>query len=267
MTFLYFFPGMLLLYDNTFEGFLSAVFECYSRKIEPLDICPEAHHQETMFIRKENIVTDIMHADRVWNGLQNKLSPETRQLPYTAFLSGEKGIEMTLYRFIRLAFASPVPIGGNYGDPDVLMVRKAARSVAKEAMRMMQFIRFQRTRDDIYYAPISPAYDVMPMILRQFKNRFADQVWLIYDLNRDYGFFYNRQTIEEVVIAEKSFNAVDGAMPHGMLQEDEAVYQLMWNQYCRSITIRERLNLKLQKQHMPKRYWKFLPEKKASGRH
>lgn len=252
---------MLLLYDNTFEGFLSVVFECYSRKTEPVDICPETHHQEAMFIRKENIVTDSMHADRVWKGLQKKLTPETSQLPYSAFLSGEKGIEMALYRFIRMAFSSPIPITGNYGDPDVLMVRKAARRVMKEAMRMLQFIRFQRTRDDIYFAPISPAYDVMPLILKQFKNRFADQLWLIYDLRRDYGFFYDRQNTQEVVMAEKSFNAVNGAIPSGLLQEDEAIYGQMWNDYCQNITIRERLNLKLQRQHMPKRYWKFLPEK------
>jgi len=252
---------MLFLYDNTFEGFLSVVFECYSRKIEPVNISPETNHQEILFIRKEKIVTDRIHADRVWKGLQKKLTPETRQMPYSAFLSGENGIEMALYRFIRMTFASPVPVTGNYGDPDVLMVRKAARRVMQEAMRMLQFVRFQRTRDDIYFAPISPAYDVLPMILQQFKSRFADQVWLIYDLRRDYGFFYDRQTIEEVTLTEKSFNTFNGTLSSGLLQEDEAMYMRMWNDYCQSITIRERLNLKLQKQHMPKRYWKFLPEK------
>ncbi len=252
---------MLFLYDDTFEGFLSAVFECYLRKIEPVNICSETHHQEILFDLKEKILTDSAHADRVWKGLQKKLTPETRQLPYTAFLSGEKGIEMALYHFIQMAFASPVPVASDYGDPEVLMIRKAARRVMQEAMRMVQFIRFQRTRDDIYFAPISPAYDVLPMILQQFKNRFADQVWLIYDLRRDYGFFYNRQTIEEVTLTEKSFSAANGSISSDLLQEDETVYRRMWNDYCQSITIRERLNLKLQKQHMPKRYWKFLPEK------
>jgi probable DNA metabolism protein len=254
---------MLFLYDNTFEGFLSVIFECYSRKIEPVNICPEKNHQEILFIHKEKIITDLLHADRVWKGLQKKLTPDTCQLPYTAFLSGETGIEMALYRFIKLVFASPVPITSDYGNPDVLMVRKAARKVMLEAMRMVQFIRFQLTLDDIYFAPVNPAYDVLPMILQQFKSRFADQVWLIYDLRRDYGFFYDHQTIEEVTLSEKSFSAANGNMPSGLLQEDEAVYQRMWNDYCQSITIRERLNLKLQKQHMPKRYWKFLPEKKV----
>jgi probable DNA metabolism protein len=66
---------------------------------------------------------------------------------------------------------------------------------------------------------------------------------------------------EEVTLTEKSFNAFNGTLTPGLLQEDEVKYKRMWNDYCQSTTIRERLNLKLQKQHMPKRYWKFLPEK------
>jgi probable DNA metabolism protein len=253
---------MILAYDGTFEGFLSVVFECYSRKLEPTNIASENNLQETMFIEKEFINTNIVNAGRVWKGLQQKLKSELNQLPYSAFLSNEEGIEMALLKFIQMAFASPVPIEGNFGDPDILMVRKAARRVMKEAMRVLQFIRFQRTLDDIYFAAFTPDYDVLPMALKHLKNRFTDQSWLVYDLKRDYGFFYNLQTIEEVTLNEKSFNTKNGAVPLNLLKEDETSYQTMWKGYCQNIIIRERLNLKLQKQHMPKRYWKFLPEKK-----
>jgi probable DNA metabolism protein len=254
---------MILVYDGTFEGYLSVVFECYSRKLEPTNIASENNLQETMFVEKEFIATETVHSDRVWRGLQQKLSTATNQLPYSAFLSGEEGIEMALLRFVQMAFSSPVPIEGNFGDMDVLTVRKAARRVMKEATRMLQFIRFQRTLDDIYFSAISPDYDVMPMTLKHLKERFADQLWVVYDLKRNYGFFYNRQTIEEITLNEKSFNTANGEVPLNLLQEDEAFYQTAWKGYCQNITIRERLNLKLQKQHMPKRYWKFLPEKKV----
>ena len=254
---------MVLVYDNTFEGFLSVVFECYSRKLEPTNICPAKHLQQTMFTLKEHIVTDTTYAERVWKGLQKKMDFESCQLPYKAFLSGDEGIELALYRFIQLVFELPIPIEENYGDPNVLIVRKAARKVMKEAMRMIELIRFQRTRDDIYFAPISPDYDVLPMILKHFKSRFTDQQWLIYDLKRDYGFFYNLRAVEEVVLNEKNFHANNGQIFPNMLQDGEQAYQTMWSSYCQNLTIRERLNLKLQKQHMPKRYWKFLPEKMA----
>jgi probable DNA metabolism protein len=255
---------MILLYDDTFEGFLSVIFECYRRKIMPKRILPEKNFQETLFVYKESVPTDPVHADRVWQGLIKRLSPSTRYVPLSAFLSGDLDIEMALFRFVRLAFTMDKPIGDNFSDPDVLMVRNASRKVMREAHRMVQFVRFQLTRDNIYFAAISPEYDVLPIIMQHFRDRFADQNWLVYDLKRDYGYYFNTADVEEVSLSEKVFNVADGSVRSDMLEEGESVYQTMWNDYCSSITIRERLNLRLQKQHMPRRYWKFLPEK--SGR-
>jgi probable DNA metabolism protein len=43
--------------------------------------------------------------------------------------------------------------------------------------------------------------------------------------------------------------------------EKEELYQRLWQQYFTSVNIAARKNTKLHIQHMPKRYWKFLPEK------
>lgn len=249
------------LYDGTFDGFLSVVFECYARKEEPSYISGIKDHQCNLFTGKEFVATDTARAQRVWKGLQKIQDSNSLQLLFSAFLSGDEGIEMALYRFIVLSFSSDKPVKDDYGDPAVLTVRKASRKVMREAMRMMQFIRFQRTRDDVYFAAVSPDYDVIAMITKHLKNRFADQQWLVYDTRRDYGYYYDGNSIEEVVIKEKSFSTANGSVSSGVLQEEEVFYRTMWQNYCAKITIRERLNLKLQRQHMPKRYWKFLPEK------
>ena len=254
---------MILLYDGSFEGFLSVIFECYAQKIAPENICAEPDFQEQMFSPKLFIHTNPSHSFRVWKGWQTKLSTEMNQLPFQAFLSNEPGMEMKLYRFAQIAFASTVLTEGNYGDPEILAIRKAARRVMQEAMRMLQFVRFQLTKDNIYFSGIRPRYDVLPMTIQHFQDRFADQQWIVYDMKRDYGFFYNLKTVEEITLDEKAFNIQDGTVPSSVLQEGEANYQNLWKDYCKSITIKERLNLKLQKQHMPKRYWKLLTEKKT----
>ncbi|HKK80978.1 MAG TPA: TIGR03915 family putative DNA repair protein [Prolixibacteraceae bacterium] len=254
---------MILLYDGSFEGFLSVIFECYAHKIEPEDICTEEMFQGTMFSEKITVPTHKQHAHRVWKGWQHKLSRELNQLPFLAFLSGEKGIEMRLLHFARLSFASPITVEGNYGDEQVLAIRKASRRVTQEAMRMIEFVRFQLTRDGIYFSGIRPRYDVLPMTLKHFKDRFADQRWLLYDMKRDYGFYYNLEGVEEVTLNDKAFNVTDSKVQPDMLEEGEEAYQRLWANYCENITIKERLNLKCQKNHMPRRYWKFLPEKKV----
>lgn len=253
---------MILLYDGTFEGFLSVVFDCYAQKLDPNHIHPTDCFQHNLVDSTIYISTDQVKSDRVWKGLQKKMSSHLDQLPYLAYLSGQEGIEMNLLRFIRKAFATEQSIEGNFSDPDVLSVRKASRLVSREAMRMMQFIRFQKTLDGIYFSAIRPDFNVLPMVLKHFKSRFADQQWIIYDLKRDYGYHYNGVTIEEIEMKEKIFNTFDGSVPMDIIMEEEVGYQSLWKKYCSNITIRERLNLKVHKQHLPKRYWKYLIEKR-----
>ena len=193
--------------------------------------------------------------------MQRKLHQRNRDLPFVAFLSEQAGIEMMLYRFIRRLFDTKFSIETDYGDPDVLQLKKIERQVLKEASRLLQFVRFQETKDGVYFAPVEPEFDILPFGIRHFKNRFADQQWLIYDLKRDYGFFYDLKTVQEIVLSEKTFSEFDGKVARNLLQEDEVGYQTLWKSYFESINIKERKNAKLQRQHMPKRYWKFLPEK------
>ena len=45
-----------------------------------------------------------------------------------------------------------------------------------------------------------------------------------------------------------------------MYDESETLYQALWKQYMTSVNIAARKNLRLQVQHMPRRYWKHMPE-------
>ncbi len=253
-----------ILYDGTFEGFLSVVFECYAQKLVPIDICRESTFQENLFIEKMTICRDEQKAARVWSSLQQKLHQRNRNLPLLVFLSESPGIEMKLYRFIRRVFDSERRIETDYGDQDVLELKKIERQVLRETMRILQFVRFQQTKDDLYFSAIEPQYDVLPFTVQHFKNRFADQLWLIYDLKRDYGIFYDLKETREVVLSEKTFSETNGQVSANLLEEREETYQTLWKAYFDNINIPERKNAKLQLQHMPRRYWKFLPEKRLS---
>ncbi|MGD9558140.1 MAG: TIGR03915 family putative DNA repair protein [Mangrovibacterium sp.] len=251
----------IILYDGSFDGFLSAVFACYARRIDPHDICRETAWQGKLFPTPVRIVTDGQKAARVWNALRLRLHKNHKNMPFFAFLSQDTGIEMILYRFIRKMFNSPKSVETDYGDADSLELRRAERKVMQEAVRIHQFVRFQETRDGLYFAPVEPAFDVLALTLGHFKSRFARQKWLIYDVRRDYGFFYDLQQTHRVVLTEKTFSPLDGKLEDQMAAEQEQTYQTLWKDYFNHITIGERKNLRLQRQHMPARYWKFLPEK------
>jgi hypothetical protein len=46
-----------------------------------------------------------------------------------------------------------------------------------------------------------------------------------------------------------------------MMAADEEMFQELWKGYFKAMTIKERINPRLQRQHMPKRFWKYLTEK------
>lgn len=251
---------LIYTYDKSFDGLLSCVFESYNRKEIPEQI---QAYQEILplFSEKLRIITDTDKSDRVYNGLKRKISFTALRMLYVCFLSEINTIEMTIFRYIRKAFENEKSIEMNFADPDVLSLSQIYKKVQKEEERMRQFVRFQKTTDGIFFAYIEPKYNVLPLTIDFFKDRFADQAWILYDAKRKYGFYYDLNQVEEVNFENLDVCPETGRLPLNKMDEKEQYFQIMWKDYLKSVTIQERKNLKLQRQHMPKRIWKFLTEK------
>src|SRR5215213_3603788 len=103
---------------------------------------------------------------------------------YRAFLSEENGIEHVLLQYAQYAFSKKQSIESDYFNPAVLTVVQTSKKVYREKHRMEAFIRFQLTADGLFYAICQPDFNVLPLIEKHFKSRYADQRWLIYDSKR-----------------------------------------------------------------------------------
>lgn len=251
----------ILVYDGSMAGLLTCIFEVYERKMAEVSI-NKAIQQQDAFATVLNIGTDKVKAERVWRGLKGKLSNEALDQFYYCHLSEITGIEDILLGFARYAFACDKNIEADFGHPAVLMVAQTARKVWREKHRMEAFVRFQQLKDGIYYSGIEPDHDVLPLILPHFKSRYADQDWLIYDMKRRYGIYYNksRSEVEEVTL-EWTENPKALTPESAIFEPEEVHYQQLWKDYFKHTGIPERKNLKLHIQHVPRRYWKYLTEK------
>ncbi|MGE0017514.1 MAG: TIGR03915 family putative DNA repair protein, partial [Bacteroides sp.] len=124
-----------------------------------------------------------------------------------------------------------------------------------------QFVRFQKAADGTFFAAFEPMYNVLALAIPHFKDQFSDQKWIIYDLKRSYGYYYDLNTVEEITLETEATHLVSGMLDETQMAEDEKLFQEMWKTYFKSIAIKERINPKLHKQNMPVRYWKHLTEK------
>lgn len=252
-----------VLYDGTFDGLLCAVFDVYYYKYKNVDICPAYRFQGNIFQQPHEVHNDPVHKERVWKGLEKKLSIEALDQLYYSFLSELPGIENTLLHYMQYAFDTSVYMEKDFSSSAVLAITQTAKKVWREKHRMEAFVRFQQTSDGLYYAFIEPDYNVLPLISKHFQQRYADQSWLIYDGKRQYGIYYDLNQVAEVQV---SFNKAtkQGQDARPAYDKNEVMYQQLWLQYFKSINIAARKNTKLHIQHMPRRYWKHLPEKKPS---
>ncbi|ALL06682.1 DNA metabolism protein [Pedobacter sp. PACM 27299] len=253
---------MIYVIDGSLESLLCAVFEWFERKPGKVVLQLEKHHQPDAFSSEFYVHNDAKKADRVWTGLKSKLNPGWMRRFYCTFLSESVQAYNSLFEFTCYIFSNPAGAEANYGNANVLAVAQTAKKVEREKHRMEAFIRFQLSADGIFYCGVDPDFNVLPLILNHFKNRYADQQWIIYDLKRHYGLYYNLEQVEEVSLSpeeEKNLNRPTAALQDGK----EKLYARLWKDYFKSTNIAARKNTKLHVQHVPKRYWKYLTEKQA----
>lgn len=248
-------------FDNTFEGLLTLVFESYRLKLFPDEILSGEGSQNILFGSTITVETDDRKAERVWNGIVARSSEENAHRIYRVFLAGMPDTPALLFKYIQLIIDSGKNEETNFSHPIVVEINKLHQKVCKEAHRINMFVRFQKTVEGSYYASFAPMYDVLPLCIPHFRDRFADQLWIIYDLKRNYGFFYDLTTTSKVTFDELKVNTQNGQLHHSLLDDDEKLFQQLWKQYYKSICIQERKNDKVHRQFLPKRFWKYLPEK------
>lgn len=253
----------VVVYDGTFAGLLTAVFDVYDYKMKDVNIVPPELNQSSLFSDTHTVHTDNAKASRVYSGLEQYLSAQGIRDLYVAYLSGLKNIENTILQYIQYVFKAKTNIHRDYSHPAVLSIVDTIKKVRREKHRMEAFVRFQLTKDQLYYSIVQPDFNVLPLISTHFEKRYADQRWLIYDTLRKYGIYYDLNTVQEVYM---DFNAElqQGQFIESIHDEKEELYQMLWKQYFESVNIQARKNIKLHIRHMPRRYWKYLPEKKPS---
>lgn len=254
----------VFLYDGSFEGLLSCVFESYRTQIIPDKIENKERHQPILLGQTIEIVTDVAQAERVLKGLDKRTQGRAHSLFYKLFLSEDAQMEVLLHRIARLIIESGSDeVLENYANPFVLKVSQIIKMMNREIHRMHAFVRFQKTNDNLYYATIAPDFDVLPLIGEHFQKRYADQSWIIFDTKRKYGIFYDQKDEIAVITIEDRISKSDmGQTTDAKEDEKEKIYQTLWESYFHSVNIKERKNIKLHLRHVPKRYWKYLTEKK-----
>ena len=163
----------IFLYDHTFEGLLTSVFEAYSRRTFPDALLLEGEPLPLFYDGLFTVVTDEEKAGRVWRGLQKKLSSTALACLAQCWLAEEPETPMLLFRYIRKAIDAPRSIETNFADPDVLEFSRMWKRVDWERIRLLQFCPFPESCGRYFLCGCQARENALPLVTEHFKDRFC----------------------------------------------------------------------------------------------
>lgn len=238
-------------FDGTFEGLLSAVFLCYQKKERPV-LVSENPFTPSFFSTVHKIKTNDARATRVNNKLKTILHRNNYLRLTRAFKSGQSGKSHVCFSYILKIIDGGKDLSDNYADSDIYNLKIISDKVFAEIHRFKGFVRFEKTVSGIYYAKISPDNDIVTELLPHFATRYKNIPFIIHDVRREIYACHNNDN-----------NAVFLDKPERLnefLASSDKIPTL-WKKYYDSVNIPQRLNEKLMKSYMPRRYHVYMPEK------
>lgn len=242
---------IVYLYDGSFEGMLTCVYQAYYSEVKPEKIFSEFQYKGDLFHQTTFIVTDHEKAHKVGAAIITQLSETFFHKLVNAFYSEDYDMASHIYHLVRYGFKAGGDVIMHASHPLVSNVVDLANAVGRETHLLVGLVRFMKLKGGIYYCQFSPTYNQVPLLAEHFSNRLNDQVWVIHDLERNLAVFYDKTSwyINEFYGLE-SFE----------LDDEEMLYQSLWKTFHKHIAIKERINPTLQRSFMPKKYWKYLIE-------
>jgi hypothetical protein len=146
------------------------------------------------------------------------------------------------------------------GNPDAETAFAAAHRVWKELDRLRGLLRFSPGAGGVHTARCAPDHFVLPGLAGHFTIRFGEAPWAIIDERRGLALVRGAGAEARILPLEEAPRsiAVSGQDPEGSGDP----WEELWRRYHRVIANESRANPGLQTQLMPRRYWKYLPEKR-----
>ena len=241
----------IYIYDGTFEGLLSIVFDCFVEKVIPRGIATKENMEANFLDSFEERKTDYEKSTRIFNGIVKNISYDTLYNSYYAFLSNVNSKELNILKYLLNGFIIGPKIETMLSLDFVFAVHSMRKRMLKEADKLKGLLRFIEIKDNLFYASIHPSNNVIENLGHHFIRRLPMQNFVIHDKNRNIAFIYNQQDYQIVEASSLCINSVS---------EKEKDYEKLWSAFFKTVAIKERTNPKLQMQFMPKKYWKDLVE-------
>lgn len=237
--------------ESIFTGIYDAWDSRYGHDNIRIDIKTDTEQGYSMELFSDYIYieTDTNKAKKVARSIQQKISCQAYDMVCNGICSDSIYKADIIYRFLIQGFLIGSKVLDYITNDSVMKLFDLDRKYNRERHHFLGFLRFQETKNHVLLAKIKPCNDIIRSIAEHFSERLPNEDFIIYDEGRctaivhrsGYGYIYIKTDDTDI----KKF--IDTT-------ETEEEYVILWKTFFDSIAIKERKNLNLQRNNLPKKY-------------
>lgn len=249
----------IFLCEDNIEGIFTGIYDIWESRLPKDSIklsCDEEGNYE-LFSEYIHVETDMLKADKVAKTIRQRFGEINYTSISQAACSNEKDKANAIFRTIQYGLTSKAPrrLMEHLKDENICRVFELSRAVGNESHHLLGFVRFKELVNKVLCAVIEPKNDVVALIAPHFSDRLPNENWMIYDKGRSLAAIHQNRG-HWGIIKSNEFNSE----LFESVSDKEIEFENLWKGFCNSISIKERENLKLQRQNLPLRFQKDMVE-------
>ena len=248
--------------EDSLEGIFSGVYEAYEFKKQErveshdtLHLAVKQPDMQRLFTRYIKLKTVEEKANKVVRTIKRELGEHTYyDLCLAAVCADEEKADAVYHTIVTGLKYHDKNVFARLHEPAVHKAFACRRNVANELHFCKEFLRFEELKNGMLYAKIGPKNHVLPFLVPHFADRLPAENFVIYDEIR--GEFALHPKYKEWYMMTN--HELDESQL--VYSEEEEVYRELFTEFCNTIAIEERINLKLQRQMCALRYRPYMVE-------
>lgn len=240
------------------ESVFTAIYRAYEEKRNHTDTYLSLTADPILFAEDIVVLPDAEKTRKVMHTLTRRFGREDCLRLCMALAAEDEEKAQAVYRTVVQGLGKGCRQGhlfDNLADDYVHRAFALGRGVGTETGHQKEFLRFQELENGVLYSKIGPKNDVMVFLMPHFADRFPIENFVIYDEKRNLFGIHPAGRPWYLLRGEDT-----EALPPLRFSEDELRYQELFRQFCRTITIEERKNAKLQQSMLPLRFREYMVE-------
>lgn len=237
---------------DTITGMYSAIYDAWKESRDAdAGIAVRGFLTPQLFCEYKEVEETQQKSIAVERLIKNKLGYNAYWDLYHALLSDDPEKADDVYQTMLAArkVQDSHRIMEHLSNPHVAKVFELSRSVANEAHLFTGFIRFRELENGVMLSEIAPKSHILTCIADHFADRFPLENWMVYD--KTHQVFLVHRAKEGWALVEGEALDVEAA---GKVSDSEKEFEALWQSFCETITIKERENYIVQRNHLPIRY-------------